>query len=241
MLEPAAGVVLADRALAALTGWLRAQPLVTLRPRHEVLALDPAAGTVRLAGGALLRGRVLVTAGAWSRALLPAATAAELSLQRQTMLYCAVPAAQRAAWERTPVVLGLDPAHGSWVVPPVAGTHLKLSAHSACREVSELTDHAGAAEWRAHLVGLFAGRLDGFTPQWVAAARDCYYLADRAGGGARELALGQGPARVWAHAACGGGGFKFAPLDARSLVERTLAAAPAAYAAVAHGAEEPDV
>jgi glycine/D-amino acid oxidase-like deaminating enzyme len=233
LLEPEAGVVLAERALAALTNWLRAQPRVTLRPHHEVTAVDPAAGTVSLADGATLRGRIVLTAGAWSRPLLPAAVAGELRLRRQTMLYCDVPAERRAAWASTPVVLSLDPEAGTWLVPPVAGTQLKLSASTACRAVPELADHAAPARWRAHLSELFAGQIAGFGPDWVAAARDCYYLEDAASGGAREVALGQGPATVWSHAACGGGAFKFAPLIARSLAARVAPGAPAAPPAFA--------
>ncbi len=233
LLEPEAGIVLAARALEALTGWLRAQPRVELRPHHEVTAVDPAAGTVSLAGGATLRGRIVLTAGAWSRALLPAAVAGELALARQTMLYCDVPAGRRAAWAGTPVVLSLDPAAGTWLVPPVAGTQLKLSAASACRTVPGLAGHEAPERWRAHLSALFAAQVDGFEPGWVAAARDCYYLADAATGGAREVALGQGAATVWSHAACGGGGFKFAPLIARSLAARVAAVAPAAPRAYA--------
>lgn len=232
LLEPEAGVVLAERALAAVVGWLRAQPRVTLRPHHEASAVDPAAGTVTLADGTALRGRIVLTAGAWSRPLLPAAVAGELRLQRQTMLYCDVPAERRTAWAATPVVLGLDPELGGWLVPPVAGTQLKLSAPGACRVAAEEpTDHAAPARWRAHLSEFFADRIAGFGPDWVAAARDCYYLEDAATGGAREIALGQGPATVWSHAACGGGAFKFAPLIARSLAARVAPAVPPVLAA----------
>ncbi len=223
VLEPDAGVVLADRALGALADRLAAHPRARLRPHDPAVGLDSAAGTVRLGGGRALRGRILVTAGAWSQALLPVALAAELTLYRQSLLYCEVPLERRARWARTPAVLGLDPVDGCWLVPPVAGTQLKLTAASACRAVDAPAGSQTPPGWRAHLVERFAGRLAGFDAGWVREARDDYYLADTATGGARLLALGGGAAAVWAHAACGGGAFKFAPLIARSLAEAALA------------------
>jgi sarcosine oxidase len=220
MFEPDAGVVLAKRALAAIAGRLVSDPNVELRPFHEVTAVDPDAGVVRLAGRPPLRARRILLAAGPSRRLLPAPLSARLSLFRQTVVYGHVPPGLEAAWARTPAVPRLGTAQGTWLAPPVAGTRLKLSAATACRPVRELGGRDTAPRWREHVADAFAGWLEGFDGSWVTEARDCYYLADRPTGAAVSVRLG--PA-AWAFAACGGTSFKVAPLVARSLAARALA------------------
>jgi sarcosine oxidase len=225
ILETGAGVVLADRALATIIGWLRSSAGVRVCRRRRVVGVDGDAGAVRLADGALLYGdRIVVAAGPWSRDMLPAEVAAGLTLYRQSMLYCQVPGRLRDAWATTPVIPALGNAEGAWLVPPVEGTPLKVSAASACRAVSTLTDHHTPDRWHDHLVDLFTGLLGGFQSGWVVASRDCYYLAQTSTGGPMLTALGDGNA--WAYAACGGSSFKFAPLLARLLTQRVIGADP---------------
>lgn len=226
ILEPDAGVLLADRALGALVGWLRTRPEVRFSLRRRVVEVDGDTATVRLAGGGRVHGdRIVVAAGPWSRSLLPAEATAGLALYRQSTLHCHVPDRLRDAWSQTPAIALPSTAARCWLVPPVAGTPLKLSAHSACRSVSEITDHATPPEWRAYLVELFSRVLLGLRGDWVHDARDAYYLADRASHGPRLLALDRGGAVV-AYAACGGSSFKVAPLVARTLAARALDLAP---------------
>jgi glycine/D-amino acid oxidase-like deaminating enzyme len=226
IVEAGAGVVLADRALAALVGWLRSRPGVRLSTGRRVVDVDAEAGAVRLADGAVLHGdRIVVTAGPWSRDLLPVEDAAGLTLYRQSMLYCDVPERLCAAWAATPAIALPGTVDGAWLVPPVAGTPLKLSAHSACRAVEELTDHRTSEEWRDHLVAVFGDLLAGLQASWVIDGRDCYYLAESATGGPQLFSLSE--ETVWAYAACGGASFKLAPLIARSLAARALGADPA--------------
>lgn len=221
ILESDAGVLLADRALGALVGWLRSQPGVRWNVRRRVVDVDGEAGVVRLAGGEVLRGdRIVVAAGPWSRDLLPAEEAAGLTLYRQSTLYCDVPERLREAWAATPAIALPSTAARCWLVPPVAGTPLKLSAHGACRAVAEMTHHRTPQEWRAYLVDVFGDLVLGLRAGWVTDARDSYYLAERATGSPLLLSLSEGT--VWAYAACGGSSFKFAPLVARSLAARAM-------------------
>jgi sarcosine oxidase len=214
--EPDAGTVLAGRTLTALAGWLRGRPAVTLRPRLRVAGVAP--GAVRLAGGAVLAAdRVVVAAGPWSRELVPAAG---LTLYRQSMLSYD-PGAARAAWAGVPAVPRFGTPEGAWLMPPVAGTPVRLSAASACRAVPGLAERATPPRWREHLVALFADLLAGFDPAAVVDARDAYYLS--AAGGPLLADLGGG---VLAYAACGGMSFKFAPLIAAALADRALGRAP---------------
>ena len=221
--EPAAGAVLADRMLAGLAGWLRGRPGTRLHPGRRVVAVDGAGG-VRLAGGERLAGdAVVVAAGPWSRELLPAGLAGELTLYRQTVLsYRPHPSWQ--AWDGLPAIPSFGTATGAWLMPPVAGTPVRLSAHSTCRPVPELTDRDSPEQWREHLIEQFRPLLTGFDPAAVTGATDGYYLAATAGGGPLLASLGGGP--VWAYAACGGLSFKLAPLIARVLADRALGRPP---------------
>jgi len=220
VLEPHAGVLLADRILATGTGWLRWHPAAQLRPHRTVASVDADRATVRFADGEVLAGdAVLLATGAWSRALLP--DTAGLVLYRQSMLYCAVPAADCAAWSATPAVAATG-SGGAWLVPPVAGTPLKLSAPAGCRAVPDIDDHSTPDLWRDRLVELFAATVPGFHAGWLVDTRDCYYLA-RSTGGPLRTDLG---VRVVAYPACGGSSFKFAPLIARSLVDRLVRTGP---------------
>ncbi len=223
--EAHAGVLLADRVLAACAGWLRWHAHAELQPHRKVVAVDVDRAEVRLADGELLRGdAVLLAAGPWSRALLASELSRELVLHRQTMLYCDVPPADRAAWSATPAITSLGTPGGAWLVPPVAGTPLKLSAASACRVVEEVGDNTAPSHWRDHLIATFAALIPGFRRDWLVDTRDCYYLARRSTLGPMLAILGD---RVLSYAACGGSSFKFAPVIARSLAGRLSGADPA--------------
>jgi len=221
--EPAAGAVLAGQALLRLARWMRDQPAVRLYPHLRVVAVD-GAGAVRLVDGTALAGdRVIVAAGPWSRDLLPAELAGDLTLQRQTMLSYA-PATSRWAGAGTPAVLGLGESGDAWLMPPVAGTPVRLSAGSACRTVPEMTGSFAPTQWRDHLIDRFATLLADFDPAAVIGATDGYYLTDAASGGPLLADLGDG--MVWMYAACGGMSFKFAPLIAQALADRAVGRPP---------------
>jgi glycine/D-amino acid oxidase-like deaminating enzyme len=165
---------------------------------------------------------VVGAAGPWSRALLPAGPGAGLTLKRQTMLSYA-PVSFPAAWSRSPAVLGLGSAGDAWLMPPVAGTTVRLSAASACRTVAEIADLQTPLEWRNHLLRRFSTLLTAFEPLSLLGATEGYYLTDETGQGPLLVQLGDG---VWAFAACGGMSFKFAPVLARALAERALGRQP---------------
>jgi sarcosine oxidase len=221
VLEEDAVVVLADRALGALVRRLAALRGVRLLGRRRVVEIDPAAAAARLADGRVVHGDVLVVAaGPWSKAVLSPGLAGRLVLHRQTVVYCHPPAGVAAAWAASPAVLGLGRDGGTWLVPPVAGTPLKVSAAAVARQVDEPDDDASPAEWVALVVDRCAEAIPAFDPGWVVAARDCHYLAEGTTGGPLLATLAPGTA--WAFAACGGTSFKFAPVIARALVAAAL-------------------
>jgi glycine/D-amino acid oxidase-like deaminating enzyme len=225
VLEFQAGVLLADRVLAACAAWLRLHSRAELHPRRQVTAIDENGPAVHLAdGGVVGADALLVAVGPWTRGLLAPQLAEQLVLRRQSVLYCEVPAARAAAWAASPTITSLGVSSGAWLVPPVADTPLKLSAASACRTVEELEDTATPPRWRDHLVEVFSELLPGFRGDWQFGARDCYYLARAATGDAMVAALG---GSVLSFAACGGASFKFAPLIAESLAHRLTGAVAA--------------
>lgn len=224
ILEPAAGTVLADQALLAAVWWLRSQPSVQIHQQARARKVT-AAKAVLLAGGDVIGGdAVVVAAGPWSSGLLPAPLAAKLTLKRQTMLSYK-PTELQAQWSRAPAILGLGGSRrDAWLMPPVAGTPVRLSAASACRTVPEMTDRDTPAYWRAHLIERFSDQLTGFQPAAVTGASEGYYLTDEGGQGPMLVQLGDEP--VWAYAACGGMSFKFAPMLARALADLALGREP---------------
>jgi sarcosine oxidase len=222
IVEPEAGTVLADRALTAMAGWLRAQPGVRLHPFRRAEGLD--AGAVRLAGNSVLTGdRVIAAAGPWSRDLLPAELGGGLTLYRQSMLtYAPVPS--RQDWAGLPVIPRIGTAEGAWLIPPVGGTQVRLSSATSARAVPEMTDRVTPRYWRDHLVGQFAALLTDFDPAAVSGAADGYYLADSASGG--PLLTTFHDDAVLAYAACGGASFKLAPVVAETLAAHAVGRPP---------------
>jgi glycine/D-amino acid oxidase-like deaminating enzyme len=222
--EPEVGVLLADRVLAACVDWLRRRPGVQLRPFARAVEIDPDRAAVRLADGEVVcGGALMVAAGPWSRGLLPAQAADGLALFRQSLLYCRVPASDAAAWSETPAMISIGTDGCAWLVPPVAGTPLKLSAGSACRQVEGIESFATPREWLELLVATFSEVIPGFRADWLIGARDGYYLADAATDQASITELGE---RAVSYSACGGSSFKFAPLIARALTEHLTAPEP---------------
>jgi sarcosine oxidase len=222
VLEPQGGVVLADRALAALVHWLRSQPAVRLYPHRGAVSVGPGA-SVRLTGGAVLAAdHVVLATGPWSRELMPAALRGGLTLYRQSTLVYAPESLP--AWAGLPAVATLGSVHGARLMPPVAGTPVRLSAASACRPVPQMTGRTTPGRWRRHLADLFAPLLPGFDPARVVGSADGYYLAGATGGGPLLAVSADGA--VSAYPACGGNSFTFAPLVARALAERAIGRRP---------------
>ena len=220
--EPGAFTVRAGRALRTIADWLGAQPAVRLYPDSPVTEVDDD-GRVHLTGRRVLTAdATVIAAGPWSRDLLPTGLGARLTLKRQTMLSY-LPRTHRAAWDRSPAILGLGAAQDGWLIPPVAGTPVRLSAASACRTAGRMTGGQTPDAWREHLAGRFREHLADFDEALVTGATEGYYLTDPDGRGPLLAGLG-GP--VVAYAACGGMSFKFAPPVARALADHALGRPP---------------
>jgi hypothetical protein len=207
VLEPHAGVLLADRVLQAAARWLRRHPMADLRPGREVVEVLP--GRVRLAGGTTESGDVvLVAAGPWSAALV----ALPVTLHCQTMVYLRPPAELIHCWAVTPIAGGIGAGGRAWLLPSVAGTLLKISTDAVRREVSTLSDPGDPACWAARV--LSAGIVSEVDRYAIARVRHCHY-ATAAGGDTGFVRVG--PA-VWARPASGGDGFRTAPQAVDAVV-----------------------
>lgn len=223
VLETSAGVVLARRALAAAAQWLRATPLAVLRPDTAVSRVDCETATVELVDGSTLGADLLlVAAGPWSRELLAGQLDTPLVLYRQSVAYCAAPPELDAAWRATPAVGRFGPDGRGWLTPPGPGAHLKLSSAVVCREVDTTVDsplevrsrRTVEPRWQRRTESLLPQLLRGDSHYRVLGTRDYHYLADARTSGEVFTRLRSREAPVLAYAACGGGGFKTAPLTA---------------------------
>src|SRR5262249_36218416 len=156
-----------------------------------------------------------VAAGPWSRELVDIPVA----LHRQTMVYLRPPADLAAWWENAPGVGGIGTGGRAWLLPPGAGTLLKISSDSVCRKVESTADD-DPGPWAARL--LREPILSEMDRYQVVAVRECHYAAAPDTGGALLVHPKPG---LWVRPACGGSGFAAAPLVANTIVEAMEATA----------------
>ncbi|TMR06521.1 FAD-dependent oxidoreductase [Actinomadura soli] len=226
VLELDAGVLLADRVLAAAARWLDRHPAAELRPGQDVVAVDAGTARVELADGTVEHGDlVLVAAGPWSLRLVDV----PVVVHRQTMVYLSPPAGLAGRWERMPSAGRVGADGRGWLMPPGDGALLKISTDAACREVTSPDQDGdgggvmGDADDRAWAEKILAAGIladaDGYT---VAAVKRCHYAVDAGTGTGRLARVGTS---VWARAASGGDGFRTAPLVADQIAGALVGAA----------------
>jgi sarcosine oxidase len=121
------GALLCQRIGAGLAAWLTAHG-ATLRPHAAVAGIDAEAGRIALADGEVLEAdRIVVAAGAWTPALVPA-LADRLTICRTSVVYLDPPEHLRAAWEASPAVQNVGGIIAGYILPPIDGTGLKFAA-----------------------------------------------------------------------------------------------------------------
>ncbi|MEU8635439.1 FAD-binding oxidoreductase [Amycolatopsis sp. NPDC048633] len=211
VLDPAAGVLLADRFLRAAAEWLAAHPAVVLRPGCAVTGIGD--HEVILADGITAEADVvLVAAGPWTADL----TGPPVVLHRQTMVYLRPPPHLARWWASAPGVGRIGADRRAWLLPPGGGTLLKISSDAVCREVATTADPEHGA-WAARL--LAEPILADAAGYAVVAVRDCHYATDPGTGGP---VLSRIRPSVWSRSACGGSGFGTAPLVAQEILGAAL-------------------
>lgn len=210
---PSGGVLLADRIVGALARHLASRD-VRIEDGVAAAEIDPARARAVLAGGRVVEADALiVAAGVWAPRLVPSLRT-RVTPSRQLVAYLEPPPALAPPWVASPMVLDIAPRSGFYLVPPVAGTSLKVGDHRfTLAGDPDAPREAGEAETRA-LLDLCRSRLRLFDLYRVAAARVCFYTVEP-----RERFLLEASGPTWIVSACSGHAFKFGPLLGQALAE----------------------
>ena len=205
------GVLLADRILAALARHLALRG-VSLMPDMHVREVDPHRASVTFSDGRHLEADALVVAaGAWLPRLVPDLRG-RITPSRQVLVYLDAPPDTVSAWAAHPLVLDIGPDSGFYLVPPVAGTGLKIGDHSFSMAGDPDDARDAAAEEAQAVFETCRGRLAGFDRYRLASARACYYAVER-----EERFVVEPREKAWLMAACSGHAFKFGPVLGQRL------------------------
>ncbi len=212
LLSRPGGVLLADKIVGHLAGWLR-RAGVDLFPETRAIDIDPEAGAVRLADGQIALGdAIVVAAGAWTGKLVPA-LADRQTPQRQFVAFLAPPEAQAAAWAAAPAIVQLPTALDSYCCPPVQGTRLKLGAVAARRASDPDALAEGSYEEAEALLAPFREILTDGADYRVVGYKACPYAVSHDA----ERFLSHREGCLTAVAGCTGHMFKFGALMGEQL------------------------
>jgi sarcosine oxidase len=214
VLEEDAGILLVERCVAAYQA-LAASAGATLRFDAQVTPLGEAsigAGAIRLAvgGDAIEAGTVVVAAGPWTPALLPAGIRAPGLLVERILSYWLEPTEAPHIFDhgRLPVVLWDHAREPFCVFPRLDGRAAKIAFHhnGVAIQPDALRREPSEAE-----LGAMRALLDEAAPSLaggLVAHKACMYTSTRDG----HFAIGELAPRLFLVAACSGHGFKFAPV-----------------------------
>ncbi|NVK34957.1 MAG: FAD-dependent oxidoreductase [Rhodobacteraceae bacterium] len=125
--SPEGGVLLSLKIAAGIKAWLIAKG-ADVRENCRVASVDASSGSVTLESGDVLSAdRVVVTAGAWVLKLFPDLSD-ELTTYRTAVAYLTPPPDLLGAWKNGPAILDVGGEVDGYVLPPVAGTGLKVGS-----------------------------------------------------------------------------------------------------------------
>ena len=222
------GVLLAGRIVQAMARWLAGQGVVFETAR--VVSVDGRA--LRLTDGATRAGDALVVAaGPWAPRLLPG-LAGRVRASRQIILRLAPPPDLAAAWETAPMLLDLAAGAGFYLVPPVAGTPIKLGDHSfSLAGDAEADPRDATAAEAAAILDLARHRIPRLDEYEILGAAACYYDVEPR----EEFVVERIAPQALVMSGFSGHGFKFASVlghaAANALTDPSLMAALPDWAA----------
>ena len=197
------GVLLCQKIAADVTEWLAAKG-ADVRDNRRVVAVDADQGAVTLEGGERLEAdRVVVTAGAWVLGLLPELSPT-LTTYRTAVAYLTPPADLQPHWENGPVILDVGGKVDGYVLPPVAGTGLKVGAGIHKYEATADTDRMPAPGEGERLRDYFAPPFARIDEYGVADVVTCAYTFT-----ADEHFFVSARGKLVVVSACSGHGYKF--------------------------------
>jgi len=207
------GMLLARQTLEGLAARVKALG-AGLFPRGRVTGVDAAAATLTFSDGTSSTGDlVIVTAGPWLPDLLPD-FAARVTPSRQAYAYLEPPASTRAAWAQHPIVLDIGTESGFYLVPPAAGTAMKIGDHSFSLSGHPDRDRDGRPEDVAVALAAAGRSIAGFADYKVSHIGTCFYSVAEG-----ERFIAERRRAAWVLTGFSGHGFKFAPLIAEHLAE----------------------
>lgn len=225
---PEGGVLLADRIVAALARHVVARGAVIETAR--AVRVDAAHATLVLEDGTRRSAEVLVVAaGPWIPRLLPS-IGQRVTASKQVLVRLAPPPELAETFARAPMILDLS--GGFYMVPPVAGTPLKIGDHSFSLQGDpddpDRTPDPREAERILELARRRIPALDRFTPLGAAS---CFYDVEPE----ERFVVEKISRRAWVMSGFSGHGFKFGAVLgqrlAQAIAKRELEAFIPAWAA----------
>ncbi|MTH99562.1 FAD-binding oxidoreductase [Roseibium sp. RKSG952] len=210
------GVLLCRKIASGLRDWLKAQGAAVME-HAMVTAVDAGEGAVTLANGdRLVADKVIITAGAWVLGLLPELSGT-LTTYRTAVAYLTPPEDLRSAWEAGPVILDVGGTVDGYVLPPVAGTGLKVGAGIHKRKGPPDADRTAAPGEGEQIRNYFAPPFARITDYGIADVATCAYTFTP-----DEHFFLKDFGRLVAVSACSGHGYKFGAVVGRKLAEGVL-------------------
>jgi glycine/D-amino acid oxidase-like deaminating enzyme len=201
------GVLLADQIVAALGTHLLMRG-VAMRTNTPVVDIDPVRGSLVTGDGERLRSdAIVVAAGPWVRALCPTL---RVKPSRQVVILLKAPPMHHAAWTQAPMVLDIHGQGGIYVVPPVAGTPLKVGDHSFSRKGHPDVDSPPTEEEKAALFEACRTRFADMDSYTLSGAKTCFYTV-----AAEERFVLERTDKMVVMSGFSGHGFKFGALMGR--------------------------
>ncbi|MBV8393591.1 MAG: FAD-dependent oxidoreductase [Alphaproteobacteria bacterium] len=228
------GVLFAQDIVTALAGHLAQKREVALHPGTPVRSVDPELGRIVTDSGAIHDADVvIVAAGAWVGRLVPAA-AKRLVASRQVVVYFDLPAEQRAAWSRGPLVIDKSRDVGLYIVPPMEGRGFKVGDHTFSRSGDPTGNREASPDEIRPVLERCRKLLRGFDGWRTDRAKACFYTVTDD----ERFAVEKPGAKGWVMSPCSGHGFKFGAVMGLELA-RTIVSErdPAAHARWAAGLE----
>jgi glycine/D-amino acid oxidase-like deaminating enzyme len=218
------GELFAQDIVAALVRHLGTVPRVRLHAHTPVGAVDLDKARVTTAAGAVYGAdTVVVAAGAWTTRLLPD-LGPRLAPSRQVVIYFDLPAGQRAAWEKAPMIIEKTGDLGLYLVPPRDGRGLKVGDHEFSRQGDPSAPRDATVEEMQPLLGRCASLLHGFDRWRIERLKVCFYTVTDD----ERFVVEKAGAHGWILSACSGHGFKFAAVMGLELAGAIVAGRAAA-------------
>ncbi|MEM8487196.1 MAG: FAD-dependent oxidoreductase [Bacteroidota bacterium] len=211
-LQPSGGLLFAQQILIALKTLL-AERGVTMLEEAPVTHLDVGKATLGTSHQTYTFDRCIVTAGPWVGTLLPRFSQ-QVTPSRQVTLFFDPPASDRPLWSTCPMILDIDHDSGFYLVPPRAGTMLKIGDHRFSKTGHPEADLPVQSSEIEAMHRAAARRIPLLAQYPVHRSAVCYYtVADE------ERFIAHCEGKTWILTGFSGHGFKFGPLIGQRLVQ----------------------